>query len=89
MKNLDHNENHPRINEVETIIERLDKGHFDYRGGYPSDWIIAGDLLIMASIDHKDARTNRPKSERIYRRARLGARAVNGRPQHETEIPKT
>ena len=49
---IEHNINHPRYDEVETIVLRLARD--DMRLRYAANWYILGDVMIYAYKDHHD-----------------------------------
>jgi hypothetical protein len=52
--NFKHNDKHPLAKRVEAIMEDYDSGRFDIAGGYPSEWLILGDLMIIATLGGGD-----------------------------------
>jgi hypothetical protein len=32
------------------MMESIDQARFDYAGGYPSDWKLVGELLLIATV---------------------------------------
>jgi hypothetical protein len=56
---ITHNATHPLVREVERIIERADQSRLDIYGGYPSSWIILGDLVIWADpVGHREGKVD-------------------------------
>jgi hypothetical protein len=53
-RQIKHNDKHPRAAEVVKIVEMSSGSRLDCYGGYPDDWMILGDLVILATVSHKD-----------------------------------
>jgi hypothetical protein len=52
MNEIEDNINHPKRKKVQHIIDERDEGRFSFQGGYPSQWIIFDDQVIIATVDH-------------------------------------
>jgi hypothetical protein len=51
---IKHNASHPLAKRVEAIMEGYDSGRLSLAGGYPPDWMILGDLVIIATLGGGD-----------------------------------
>lgn len=51
---IENNTKHPRYKEVSRIAEGRSEARTSNVGGYPDDWMVLGNLVIVASVDHDD-----------------------------------